>query len=349
FNPEFTGSENVYMNATILGLSKDEIDRRYDDIAAFADIGHFIDQPVKTYSSGMMLRLAFAVAINVEPEILVIDEALSVGDELFQRKCFSRIEAIKENGATILFVSHSGATVVELCDRAVLLDAGEKLIVGAPKTVVAHYHKLLFAPEDKHEVLRNKIREVDEKSLKGSSAALDSGVDKEASVVKKELRESYNPNLKPSSTVEYESRGAGIGSARITMLSGEQVNNLVRGETYCFTYTVDFEDDVNNVRFGMLIKTTSGIELGGGVSAVSPSDWIEYVESGSTYRVEFRFNCILAPGMYFMNAGVLGYEGGVEVFLKRLIDVLAFKVLPETSYLGTGIVDFGCSASAELN
>lgn len=349
FNPEFTGSENVYMNAAILGLSKDEIDRRYDDIAAFADIGHFIDQPVKTYSSGMMLRLAFAVAINVEPEILVIDEALSVGDELFQRKCFSRIETIKENGATILFVSHSGATVVELCDRAVLLDAGEKLIVGAPKTVVAHYHKLLFAPEEKHEALRNRIREVDEKSLKGSSAALASGTSHEASVVKKELLESYDPNLKPSSTVEYESRGAGIGSARITTLSGEQVNNLIRGETYFFTYTVDFEDDVNNVRFGMLIKTTTGIELGGGVSAVSPSDWIEYVKSGSTYRVEFRFNCILAPGMYFMNAGVLGYEGGVEVFLKRLIDVLAFKVLPETSYLGTGIVDFGCSASAELN
>ena len=129
FNPEFTGRENVYMNASVLGLSNEEIDARFNDIVAFADIGDFIEQPVKTYSSGMMVRLAFAVAINVDPEILIVDEALSVGDELFQRKCFSRIEAIRANGATILFVSHSGVTIVELCDRAVLMDAGEKLAV----------------------------------------------------------------------------------------------------------------------------------------------------------------------------------------------------------------------------
>ena len=121
FNPDFTGRENVYMNAAILGLSKLEIEQRFDDIAAFADIGEFIEQPVKSYSSGMSVRLAFAVAINVDAQILIIDEALSVGDELFQRKCFSRIEAIRAQGATILFVSHSGGTIIELCDRAILL------------------------------------------------------------------------------------------------------------------------------------------------------------------------------------------------------------------------------------
>ena len=133
FNPEFTGRENVYMNAAVLGLSKSEVDARFDDIADFADIGQFIEQPVKTYSSGMTVRLAFFIAINVDPEILIVDEALSVGDELFQRKCFSRIEAIRASGATILFVSHSGGTVVELCDRAVLMDSGEKLAIGLPK------------------------------------------------------------------------------------------------------------------------------------------------------------------------------------------------------------------------
>lgn len=147
FNPEFTGRENVYMNASVLGLSNEEIDARFNDIVAFADIGDFIDQPVKTYSSGMMVRLAFAVAINVDPQILIVDEALSVGDELFQRKCFSRIEAIKQNGATILFVSHSGSTVVELCDHAVLLDSGEKLAMGTPKTIVGKYQKLIYAPQ----------------------------------------------------------------------------------------------------------------------------------------------------------------------------------------------------------
>ena len=162
FNPEFTGRENVYMNANVLGLSNEEIDSRFADIAAFADIGEFIKQPVKTYSSGMVVRLAFAVAINVDPEILIIDEALSVGDELFQRKCFSRIEAIKSNGATILFVSHSGGTIVELCDRALLIDAGERLAEGIPKQIVGRYQKLLYAPSDKREAIREQIRRSDQ-------------------------------------------------------------------------------------------------------------------------------------------------------------------------------------------
>lgn len=171
FNPEFTGRKNVYMNAAVLGLSPEEVDARFDDIAACADIGQFIEQPVKTYSSGMVVRLAFAVAINVEPEILIVDEALSVGDELFQRKCFSRIETIKNNGATILFVSHSGGTIVELCDRAVLMDSGEKLAVGVPKQIVGHYQKLLYAPADKHESIREQIRRMDELVDVSSSAA----------------------------------------------------------------------------------------------------------------------------------------------------------------------------------
>lgn len=122
FNPEFSGRENVYMNAAVLGLSREETEARFAEIEAFAEIGEFIDQPVKTYSSGMMVRLAFAVAINVDAQVLIVDEALAVGDELFQRKCYARIEALKQKGATILFVSHSGGTVIELCDRALLLD-----------------------------------------------------------------------------------------------------------------------------------------------------------------------------------------------------------------------------------
>src|SRR5439155_24116074 len=124
FNPEFTGRENVYMNGAVLGLSQEEIDARFDDIAAFADIGDFIDQPVKTYSSGMYVRLAFAVSINVDPKILVVDEALAVGDELFQRKCYSRIENIKDSGATILLVTHSATPVAQMCAQALLLDRG---------------------------------------------------------------------------------------------------------------------------------------------------------------------------------------------------------------------------------
>ena len=349
FNPEFTGRENVYMNAAVLGLRREEVDARFDDIAAFADIGQFIDQPIKAYSSGMMVRLAFAVAINVDPEILIIDEALSVGDELFQRKCFSRIEAIKNNGATILFVSHSGGSIIELCDRAVLMDTGEKLAVGIPKQIVGRYQKLLYAPADKRETIREQIRRLNEPvatyAITDEQAAhkeLPSGEHAQ------ELQESFDPHLKPTSTIEYESYGAYIDSPAVLTLSGEQVNNLIRGKTYRYAYTVQFTKRVSNVRFGMLIKTTSGVELGGGTSASSPRESLACVEAGSIYRVEFRFRCALNPGVYFLNSGADGEVDGSETYLHRLIDIAMFRVQPDMENLSTGIVDFGCYPEIEL-
>lgn len=349
FNPEFTGRENVFMNGAVLGLRREEIDLRFDDIAAFADIGDFIEQPVKTYSSGMLVRLAFAVAINVEPEILIVDEALSVGDELFQRKCFSRIEAIRAKGATILFVSHSGSAIVELCDRAILIDSGEKLAVGIPKKIVGTYQKLLYAPADKREVILEKIRMGDEPV----AGLLHAGEDTSHEVHEpisdsQKLQESFDPNLTPSSTIEYESHGAYISSPVVLTLAGEQVNNLVSGNTYGYTYTVRFNKSANNVRFGMLIKTVSGVELGGGVSASSTIDSLPYVHAGAKYRVEFRFRCTLNPGVYFLNAGVVGHVDGSETYLHRLIDIAMFRVQPDTGNLATGVVDFGCYPEIEL-
>jgi lipopolysaccharide transport system ATP-binding protein len=349
FNPEFTGRDNVYMNAAVLGLSRVEVDTRFDDIAAFADIGQFIDQPVKAYSSGMVVRLAFAVAINVDPEILIVDEALSVGDELFQRKCFSRIEAMKRNGATILFVSHSGGTIVELCDRAVLMDSGEKLAVGVPKQIVGLYQKLLYAPADKRETIREQIRRVDEPAAaSGSTAEQAAHRDPPPGEQAQEPQENFDPHLKPSSTIEYESHGAYIDSPTVLTLSGEQVNNLVRGKTYRYAYTVQFTKSASNIRFGMLIKTTSGIELGGGASANSPRESLAYVEAGSSYRVEFRFRCALNTGVYFLNVGVVGDVDGSETYLHRLIDIAMFRVQPDAENLATGIVDFGCYPEIEL-
>src|SRR5689334_10087247 len=148
FNPEFSGRENVYLNGAILGLSKEEVDSRFHDIAGFADIGEFIEQPVKMYSSGMIVRLAFAVQAMVDPDILVVDEALAVGDEKFQRKCFARIEELKNHGTSILFVSHSGPQIVELCDKALLLEQGERLMFNQPLQVVRAYQKMIYAPPD---------------------------------------------------------------------------------------------------------------------------------------------------------------------------------------------------------
>jgi lipopolysaccharide transport system ATP-binding protein len=348
FNPEFTGRENVFLNGRILGLSHKEIVARFDDIAAFADIGDFIDQPVKTYSSGMVVRLAFAVAINVTPEILVVDEALAVGDEFFQRKCFSRIELLRKSGATILLVTHSGGTVVELCDRAILLDRGEMLCQGPPKSVIGDYQKLLYAPDERREAIREQLRSPTR--LAGNASASPEAADPAArSALPGNQRapgeEFFDPTLKPQSTIAYESRGATIEATQILSLASEPVNCLSRGRTYRFAYEVRFERACTNVRFGMLIKTLSGVELGGGVSASGLFEAIPVVAAGSGFKVDFRFNCALNPGVYFLNAGVVGTADGEEIFLHRVLDACMFRVTPEPDLLATGMIDFDCVPS----
>jgi lipopolysaccharide transport system ATP-binding protein len=353
FNPEFTGRENVYMNAAVLGLTVPEIDARFDEIVAFADIGDFIEQPVKTYSSGMMVRLAFAVAINVDPEILIVDEALSVGDELFQRKCFSRIEAIRAKGATILFVSHAGSTIVELCDSAILMDAGEKLAVGAPKQIVGRYQKLLYAPADKQADIREQIRQAHAVGDTGHSGDVASHGGAPATAVASAAladneRENFDAGMRPSSTLSYESRGALIDEPRILTIDGRRVNNLVRGRTYRYVYNVQFQQASSNVRFGMLIKTTNGLELGGAVSTSAARDGIALVPAGATYKMEFRFVCALNTGVYFLNAGVTGDVDGSETYLHRMVDIAMFRVLPDTGDTATGMIDFSCYPDVEL-
>lgn len=344
FNPEFSGRENVYLNAAVLGLSKEETDSRFAEIEAFAEIGDFIDQPVKTYSSGMMVRLAFAVAINVDPQILIIDEALSVGDELFQRKCFARIEAIKASGATILFVSHSGSTIVELCDRAILLDGGDMLAEGTPKSIIGKYQKLLYAPAEKIEAIRTAICEEERQECVSVASVhfaslSDESVQKQ---VEDEIDEFYDPNLQSQSVLSYESHGVVISSPQILDLAGEPVNCLKRGRTYRYTYQAHFSVGAVGVQFGMMIKTLAGVELGGATSAVNSQDAITYVAQGALVEIEFAFQCHLNPGTYFLNAGVLGTTGESETYLHRLLDACLFRVLPVTDNTATGLVDFKC-------
>lgn len=341
FNPEFSGRENVYLNAAVLGLSRAETEARFADIEAFAEIGGFIDQPVKTYSSGMMVRLAFAVAINVDPQILIVDEALSVGDELFQRKCFARIEAIKASGATILFVSHSGSTIVELCDRAILLDGGEKLAEGAPKTVLGKYQKLLYAPQDKVADIRDEIRQSAVVSLPAAADLCDKS--KPLQITDTEGPSAFfDPHLVSQSVMAYESHGALIEFPRITNLAGEAVNCLIRGESYRYTYQVRFDVAATAVRFGMMIKTLSGTELGGSVSAANLQEAITFVSKGDVTQVEFNFDCQLNPGTYFLNAGVTGGVNNGETYLHRLLDACLFRVLPVSNLTATGTIDFNC-------
>lgn len=345
FNPDFTGRENVYMNAAVLGLTKQETDARFSSIEAFADIGDFIEQPVKTYSSGMQLRLAFAVSVSVDPEILIVDEALAVGDEAFQRKCFARIETIKKNGGTILFVNHGPQAIIQLSDRAILMDRGEIIASGRPKNIVNQYQRLVNASTKETENIRDNILSTSKTSTsKDSSAEQDTS--ETSSMTANEQQESlsnsqdnYDPSLKSQSVTSLEERGALIRDARITSISGEPINTLTMGKRYIFEYKVDFSKDAHNVGFGCGVRTTSGLMLAGAATSISQKQLLFSVSNGQTKYVRFEFTCNLLPGVYFWQCGVRGFINDEEMYMHRLLDVICCRVLPEENSILTGHFD----------
>lgn len=351
FNPEFTGRQNVFFNGQLLGLKTSEIEAKFDQIASFADIGDFIDQPVKTYSSGMFVRLGFAVATSVYPDILVVDEALSVGDEAFQRKCFARIQDIQERGGTILFVSHAASTVVQLCDSAILMDHGEMLLYHTPKYVVSKYQKLIYAFPDKIPSIREEIRQIpnlsiqdlfdDKETDESTSQSQQNSENKSKDRIAEstEYEEIYDPEMIPSNTIHYPDKGAEIIDPHIITLDGKRVNHLISRREYYYTYRVKFINPTSKVRFGMLIKTLSGFELGG-ASLHGSTKSVEYIAAQQKVIVKFKFKCLLNPGVYFLNAGVVGMADDHLTYLSRCIDIAMFRVQHYSDSCGTGVVDF---------
>jgi lipopolysaccharide transport system ATP-binding protein len=303
FNPEFTGRENVYFQGALMGFSQAQMSERFDGIAAFADIGEFIDQPVHIYSSGMFVRLAFAVAVHVAPDVLVVDEALAVGDAAFQGKCYAHIDRIRNTGCTIVFVSHDMGAITTHCDHALLLTKGNLTLSGTSKEVVDRY------------LIGDTAQPKQDTAFSPASA-------------------NFDPQLTPLSTNAYVPKGAEIRRVQILTLAGEPANLLRRGQVYLFTYDVDFNIALSNVRCGMLLKTTDGRELGGLTSAPTGEGITTAI--GMKHQQRFQFRCNLLPGNYFANAGVVGPEGD---YLHRIIDATMFSVLPEPNFGGTGIVD----------
>ena len=348
FNPEFTGRDNARLNATLHGLTPAEIDTRLEAMLAFADIGDFVDQPVKTYSSGMMLRLAFAVVAHIEADIMIIDEALAVGDAAFSRKCIACIERFQANGGTLLLVSHDPGSVLTLCEKAVLLERGELLQYGSPKLVTTQYLKLAFAPAERYEQTKAEVRAASEMEAASpvdgtappGAAADENGSAPKSDRTKPVSRASFAPGMVSQSVVRYASSGAAIQNPRVEDAEGREVNLLVRGDRYFYVYEVAFSKACYHVRCGMLIKTLNGLELGGAVSAASHEASLAFTSPGSVYEVRFAFTCYLLPGNYFLNAGVQGFVGGGVHYLHRVLDAYMFRVMDETSLLPTGIVDF---------
>ena len=330
FNPEMTGFENLIFVGAIRGFTRREVESRLPDIIAFADIGEAINQEVKFYSTGMYMRLAFSLCIHLDPDILVVDEALAVGDEAFQRKCYSRLRALRGRGTTILFVSHSSPLIVELCDAAILMDQGQLLVQGDPKHVVGHYQKLLYAPASEQDNIRGQIR--------AGIAPADILNPDEVTP----LHDFFDASLVAPPSARYPNRGA-ILSAPVLINDDNRRVNLVEARTsLTYRFQVRFERDARAVRFGMMIKSITGLELGGRET----SDIAREVCAGEVLDVAFRFNCSLNPGAYFLNAGVLALDENddEEIYLDRIIDALQFRVLPNRHHQ-TGAADLGIDVS----
>ncbi len=335
FNPQFTGRENVYLSGAVLGLPRREIDARFDAIAAFADIGEFIEQPVNTYSSGMTIRLAFAVNAAVEADVLIVDEAIAVGDEAFQRKCFARLEYLRSQGTTILIVTHATPTVLEFCDRAFFLHGGKILAHGHPKPVVQQYHRLLYAtPQSAPDI----IQALSQASAKPLEAGMPDPGHPSSPAGPSQIA-SYDPNFRPQSTISYASLGALIHNVRILLPDGTPVNVLAKYGTYDYCFDVRFDRDFQDVRMAHAFKTIAGIELGG-TTLRNPPHSIPAVTAGQTARVRIRFRCLLNAGTYLGNAGVLAPEGKGETYLHRMVDAVIFRVATQPRSNFSCYVDF---------
>lgn len=314
FNMEYNGIENIYLNGTMIGFSKKEIDAKMDDILNFADIGDYVHQPVKTYSSGMFVRLAFAVAINIEPEILIVDEALSVGDVFFQAKCYHKFEEFKEMGKTIVFVSHDLSSISKYCDRVVLLNQGVKLGEGSPKEMIDAYKQVLvgqYVPAADDQSL------LSDKEITAAAAAA-------AGTVKGEV----NPEL-----LEYGTKDAMITGYKITDDTGRETSALLKGKECTITMQVHFEHDIEAPIFAFTIKNIKGVEITGTNTMVEKA-FLSPVRAGSDMEITFTQKIDLQGGEYLLSFGVTGFEKEEFQVYHRLYDVINMTVISDKDTVG---------------
>lgn len=310
FNQEYTGIENVYLQGTMMGFSREEIARKINAILEFADIGDFINQPVKTYSSGMFVRLAFAVAINIEPEILIVDEALSVGDVFFQAKCYRKFEEFKEMGKTILFVSHDLSSITKYCDRAVLLNKGVKVMEGTPKEAVDQFKMALVEQEEAQR------RENASRWMPGETG--------------EKWRDSLSVNPQ---TLEYGDKKAEILDFAIVDKTGKITNVIEKGELCTIKMRVLFHQDVAEPIFAFTLKNLMGIELTG-TNTLLEKQIVEPKKKGEIQVVSFTQKMILQGGEYLLSLGCTGYEKEEFKVHHRLYDVCSLGVISEKNTVG---------------
>lgn len=313
FNIEYTGIENIYLNGTMNGFTEQEIESRMQDILDFADIGDYVKQPVKTYSSGMFVRLAFSVAINIDPEILIVDEALSVGDVFFQAKCYHKFEEFKKMGKTIIFVSHDLSSVSKYCDRVVLLNQGVKLGEGSPKEMIDDYKRVLVGqyelPESKSE----------------SSLLNDEQI--QVAVQKKAAKQDT------SKLLEYGTKEAVIEQFYMTDDRGTESKSIIKGSEFTIHMKVRFMADLPAPIFAFSIKTVKGTEITG-TNTMFEKAFLEPVKAGAVKDITFTQKMSLQGGEYLLSFGVTGYDGNDFQVYHRLYDALDLTVISDKNTVG---------------
>jgi lipopolysaccharide transport system ATP-binding protein len=331
FNPEFTGRQNVFFNGQILGLSREEIEAKYNEIVEFADIGDFIDQPVKTYSSGMFVRLAFAVAVSVDPDILIVDEALAVGDIYFQQKCFERIRNLTRMGTTLLFVSHDSSVVHKICNRALFMEAGNLVLDAKPRQVIDLYEAKLLQKKD----IRSEAVEI--------QMFPDSNY-----VTSKENKEFLDITSESVQEVVINAPEVSIEFVRFLDETDQEIKVVISEQLLQISVGVLFSQYFEDPHIGFKIRERTG-EVIFETNTLCMGKKIGRVESGTLLEICFKFKVPLMEGEYTITFGVADSAIGESLFQRTLVyahNVAALKVLRnKDSILWSGIVNLSPSIS----
>jgi len=360
-NPDLTGIQNIYFGGIMLGISPEEMKTKVDEIVAFAEIGDFINQPMKTYSSGMKARLGFALAVNINSDILVIDEILSVGDDLFRRKCYARMEDFFKGGKTILFVSHDLNSLNQLCTRAILLDKGQCILEGPTKMVTMNYQKYLSAKKENITTVRQEIidldnnkelkmnykkeidiKDSDTKNKKSNNETVNKNisgyiVEEQNRHFKYTMKDEINNNFyidgfEPKTTIR-TGKDVQIEDYVILDKNGLKVNILEFGETYVLRFKATFLSDVLNVKFGAQIKQMNGTIISGANTKDYFGVDIYKIEKGKKFIIYYTFQCLLKNDTYYTNIFVDNRSETSEIF-----DANVFKVVLPANFRFGGYV-----------
>lgn len=356
FNQDYTGIENIYMNGTMMGFSKAEMDEKLPAILEFADIGDFVYQPVKSYSSGMFVRLAFALYISIDPEVLIVDEALSVGDVFFQAKCYHRMDELKRKGTTILMVTHDLGSVMKYCDRVVLFHKGEKVGEGLPGQMVDKYKKILAGKDPHAEQFmeeQNFLGNVDEEAADtagstetnenaGSDSGRNTGEAGEHAEPTSPEAGQHSPKptgfMKDHLTLNPSSQQYGNGKAEILDFGvldkdGRPGNVLLKGEEFSIKERIVFHDDIAAPIFTFTIKDKRGMDLSG-TNTLFEGKEIPAVKKGDEYFCTFTQRMNLQGGEYLLSISCTGFEEGEHTVYDRKYDITSITVLSNKNTVG---------------